>query len=174
MAGNQLSTPAPRQLWTLVLASLGLFICALDTLIVSTALPVLGSCGIPFSGMFRPKFSVFDFVRYEAGSQPLGRTAVPRSNSEVRQNRTVARNPSATGRAGQAETHLLNGPNSCEFVRIRALTRLLLGQPHAVNLEARLIALLPRYLARTGSASGDIHSAFGYDISSRDYPPGSL
>jgi EmrB/QacA subfamily drug resistance transporter len=41
MAGNQLSTPAPRQLWTLVLASLGLFICALDTLIVSTALPVL-------------------------------------------------------------------------------------------------------------------------------------
>jgi EmrB/QacA subfamily drug resistance transporter len=32
---------APRQAWTLVLASLGLFMTALDTLVVTTALPVL-------------------------------------------------------------------------------------------------------------------------------------
>src|SRR5712691_2025555 len=32
---------APRQGWTLVLASLGLFMAALDTLVVATALPVL-------------------------------------------------------------------------------------------------------------------------------------
>ena len=35
------STAAPRQVWTLVLASLGLFMTALDTLVVTTALPVL-------------------------------------------------------------------------------------------------------------------------------------
>ena len=32
---------APRQTWTLVLVSLGLFMTALDTLVVTTALPVL-------------------------------------------------------------------------------------------------------------------------------------
>ena len=32
---------APHQVWTLVLASLGLFMVALDTLVVTTALPVL-------------------------------------------------------------------------------------------------------------------------------------
>src|SRR5260370_39096244 len=32
---------APHQLWTLVIASLGLFMTALDTLVVTTALPVL-------------------------------------------------------------------------------------------------------------------------------------
>src|SRR5438132_14018382 len=31
----------PRKTWTLVLASLGLFMAALDTLVVATALPVL-------------------------------------------------------------------------------------------------------------------------------------
>src|SRR5436190_1690547 len=43
MSFTETSMPrgTPHQLWTLVLASLGLFICALDTLIVSTALPVL-------------------------------------------------------------------------------------------------------------------------------------
>src|SRR5260370_23756645 len=35
------STVAPRQIWTLVLASLGVFMTALDTLVVTTALPVL-------------------------------------------------------------------------------------------------------------------------------------
>jgi EmrB/QacA subfamily drug resistance transporter len=33
--------PAPRLIWTLVLASLGVFMAALDTLVVTTALPVL-------------------------------------------------------------------------------------------------------------------------------------
>src|SRR6516225_1031299 len=32
---------APRQAWTLVLASLGVFMTALDTLVVTTALPVI-------------------------------------------------------------------------------------------------------------------------------------
>src|SRR5262252_2834547 len=35
------STSAPHRVWTLVLASLGLFMVALDTLVVTTALPVL-------------------------------------------------------------------------------------------------------------------------------------
>src|SRR5215510_7432540 len=35
------STEAPRRGWTLALASLGLFMAALDTLVVTTALPVL-------------------------------------------------------------------------------------------------------------------------------------
>ena len=34
-------TAPPRKGWTLALASLGLFIVALDTLVVTTALPVL-------------------------------------------------------------------------------------------------------------------------------------
>lgn len=39
--GNPRSSDAPRKGWTLVLASLGLFMVALDTLVVTTALPVL-------------------------------------------------------------------------------------------------------------------------------------
>src|SRR5436305_9577151 len=35
------STSTPHRVWTLVLASLGLFMVALDTLVVTTALPVL-------------------------------------------------------------------------------------------------------------------------------------
>src|SRR5262252_8566759 len=35
------STSAPHRVWTLVLASLGLFMVALDTLVVTTALPVI-------------------------------------------------------------------------------------------------------------------------------------
>jgi EmrB/QacA subfamily drug resistance transporter len=38
---NAEATEAPRKAWTLVLASLGLFMVALDTLVVTTALPVL-------------------------------------------------------------------------------------------------------------------------------------
>jgi len=40
-AVNAEATEAPRKAWTLVLASLGLFMVALDTLVVTTALPVL-------------------------------------------------------------------------------------------------------------------------------------
>jgi MFS family permease len=35
------TSTAPRPTWTLVLVSLGLFMAALDTLVVTTALPVL-------------------------------------------------------------------------------------------------------------------------------------
>src|SRR5262249_15998454 len=40
-AVNAEATETPRKAWTLVLASLGLFMVALDTLVVTTALPVL-------------------------------------------------------------------------------------------------------------------------------------
>src|SRR5206468_3528421 len=36
-----ISPPSQRKAWTLILASLGLFMVALDTLVVTTALPVL-------------------------------------------------------------------------------------------------------------------------------------
>ena len=38
---NRSGERPPHQVWTLVLASLGLFMTALDTLVVTTALPVL-------------------------------------------------------------------------------------------------------------------------------------
>ena len=38
---NRAGEAAPRRVWTLVLASMGLFMTALDTLVVTTALPVL-------------------------------------------------------------------------------------------------------------------------------------
>jgi EmrB/QacA subfamily drug resistance transporter len=38
---DDVTAPAPRKAWTLILAALGLFMVALDTLVVATALPVM-------------------------------------------------------------------------------------------------------------------------------------